>query len=69
MINFNEIKNVLILAPHTDDGEFGCGGSIVKLIDSGAEVYYVAFSACEQSVLPHLPKDILVSEVKEATKS
>ena len=40
MINFNEIKNVLILAPHTDDGEFGCGGSIVKLIDSGAEVYY-----------------------------
>ncbi len=68
MINFNRIKNVLVLAPHTDDGEFGCGGSIVKLLNNGAQVYYVAFSACEQSVLPHLPKDILVSEVKEATK-
>ena len=23
-------KNILILAPHTDDGEMGCGGSIAK---------------------------------------
>jgi|TARA_Y100000385_G_scaffold250767_1_gene273080 LmbE family N-acetylglucosaminyl deacetylase len=63
----NEIKKVLVLAPHTDDGEFGCGGTISKLIDLGAEVHYVAFSACEQSVLPNFPKDILISEVKEAT--
>jgi LmbE family N-acetylglucosaminyl deacetylase len=56
------------LAPHTDDGEFGCGATIAKLVESGAEVYYVAFSACEQSVLPQFPKDILISEVKSATK-
>ena len=30
-------------------------------------VYYAAFSACEQSVLPNFPKDILISEVKAAT--
>lgn len=60
-------KKILVLAPHTDDGEFGCGGSIARLINNGSEVYYVAFSACEQSVLPHLPKDILIKEVKEAT--
>ncbi len=61
------MKKVLVLAPHTDDGEFGCGGTINKLIEEGNEVYYVAFSACEQSVLSHFPSDILITEVKAAT--
>ena len=61
-------KKILILAPHTDDGEFGCGGTINKLISEGADVYYAAFSACEQSVLPQFPKDILIKEVKAATQ-
>ena len=60
-------KNVLILAPHTDDGEFGCGATIAKLTDEGHRVFYVAFSACEQSVLDQFPKDILITEVKSAT--
>ncbi len=67
-MNLSSFKRVIVLAPHTDDGEFGCGATISKLIESGAEVYYVAFSACEQSVLPQFPKDILISEVKSATK-
>lgn len=67
MFNIKKRK-VLVLAPHTDDGEFGCGGTIVKLIDEGHEVYYAAFSACQQSVLPQFPSDILITEVKEATK-
>ena len=58
---------ILILAPHTDDGEFGCGGTIAKHIEAGDEVHYAAFSACEQSVLPQFPKDILITEVKKAT--
>ncbi|MFN8673266.1 MAG: PIG-L family deacetylase [Candidatus Sericytochromatia bacterium] len=62
-------KNVLILAPHTDDGEFGCGGTIAKLLESNHNVYYVAFSACEQSVLKNFPKDILITEVKAATQT
>lgn len=61
-------KRVLVLAPHTDDGEFGCGGTIAKMIKNGTEVYYAAFSACEQSVLPQFPKDILITEVKKATQ-
>lgn len=60
-------KTALVLAPHTDDGEFGCGGTIAKLIENGTRVIYVAFSAAEQSVLPHLPSDILRTEVKDAT--
>lgn len=63
----SKIKKVLVLAPHTDDGEFGCGGTIAKFIAEGAEVHYIAFSACEQSVLPKFPSDILITEVKEAT--
>ena len=61
-------KKVLVLAPHTDDGEFGCGATISKLTENGAEVYYAAFSACEQSVLPQFPSDILITEVKAATQ-
>jgi LmbE family N-acetylglucosaminyl deacetylase len=62
------MERALILAPHTDDGEFGCGGTINKLVNEGVEVYYVAFSACEQSVLPQFPSDILITEVKAATQ-
>jgi LmbE family N-acetylglucosaminyl deacetylase len=61
-------KKILVLAPHTDDGEFGCGGTIAKLVADGNEVYYAAFSACQQSVLPNFPSDILITEVKAATK-
>lgn len=62
------MKRILILAPHTDDGEFGCGGTIANHIDKGNEVYYVAFSACKLSVQEGLPEDILITEVKAATK-
>ncbi|MFN8310633.1 MAG: PIG-L deacetylase family protein [Chitinophagales bacterium] len=61
-------KKVLVLAPHTDDAEFGCGGTLAKLIEQGNEVYCVAFSACEQSVLKEFPADILITEVKAATQ-
>ena len=61
-------KTILVLAPHTDDGEFGCGGSIAKFIRKNNRVIYVAFSAAEQSVLPNLPRDILRTEVVNAVK-
>ena len=54
-------NKILLLSPHTDDGELGCGGTVAKLIEQGKEVFYVAFSACEQSVLPQFPKDILIT--------
>lgn len=57
----------LVLAPHTDDGEFGCGGTIAKLLRNGTEVHYVAFSAAEDSVPAGLPKDVLRKEVMLAT--
>ena len=49
---------VLVLAPHTDDAELGCGASISRLVREGAEVHIVAFSAAETSVPKHLPADV-----------
>lgn len=66
-MDITSFRKVLVLAPHTDDGELGAGGTIVKLIDSGAEVYYAAFSTAEESVPEGFPKDILKTEVKNAT--
>jgi len=63
----NKFKNVYVLSPHTDDGELGAGGIISKLIESGSNVYYFAFSTCETSVPKNFPKDILKKEVVKAT--
>jgi len=65
---FNHIENVLVLAPHTDDGELGAGGTISKMIENDVNVYYAAFSTAEQSVPEGFEKDILKKEVRRATQ-
>jgi len=64
----DKIEKCLVLAPHTDDGEFGCGASISKLLSSGVDVYYAAFSIAEESVPDPYPKNILDKEVRLAMK-
>ena len=61
-------SKILVLVPHTDDGELGCGGSIARKIEEGNDVYYAAFSICTRSLPPHLAPDTLEKEVKVATK-
>jgi LmbE family N-acetylglucosaminyl deacetylase len=63
-----EFNTVLILAPHTDDGEVGCGGTIARFIEEGKNVYYAAFSTARTSVRPEFPDNILEIEVKAATQ-
>lgn len=60
-------SKILVLAPHTDDGELGCGGTIARFVEEGMEVYYAAFSVAEKSVPQEFPKNILEIEVKKAT--
>ena len=62
-------ERALVLAPHTDDGEFGCGGTIARLVEEGSEVTYVAFSAAEKSVPKEFPDDVLRREVRDATRA
>jgi len=60
-------RTILVLAPHTDDGELGCGGLIAKAIRLGANVFYAAFSTAEESVPANFPKNQLEKEVLNAT--
>jgi LmbE family N-acetylglucosaminyl deacetylase len=68
-MSIEQFGSVLVLAPHTDDGEFGCGGTMARLIEAGIPVTYVAFSTAVRSVPDDFPKDILSKEVREATQT
>lgn len=61
------MEKVLVLAPHTDDGELGCGATIAKYIQEGSRVYYAAFSTCRRSLPEGWAPDTLEKEVKRAT--
>ncbi len=61
------LKRVLVLAPHTDDGEFGCGGTMARLVEAGTDVRYVAFSIATKSLPDGFAPDTLAREVREAT--
>jgi len=54
-VNTRIFKKVLVLSPHTDDGELGAGGTIARLVENGSKITHFAFSA---------PRDILKKECK-----
>lgn len=58
-------KRILFLAPHTDDAELGCGGTIHRLAQSN-EIFLLYFSSCRQSVPGGFAPDVLVKEMQEA---
>ena len=66
-MSIERFDNVLVLAPHTDDGEFGCGSTMARLIENGVKVTYAAFSTAAKSVPEGFPKDVLKHEVRAAT--
>jgi N-acetylglucosamine malate deacetylase 1 len=61
----SHVKRALVLAAHTDD-EFGCAGTIARLVRSGVDVRYVALSRCEESVPKGFPEDVLETECRMA---
>ncbi len=62
-------KRILVLAPHTDDGELGCGGTVARFLEEGREVYQAVFSAAVKSLPEGLPPDTLVREWHTATST
>ena len=60
-------RKAVVLAPHTDDGEFGCGGTMARLAEAGCDVRYVAFSIATRSLPEGFRPDTLAREVREAT--
>ena len=67
VLNAVSWRSVLVLAPHADDGEFGCGGTLAKLVEMGIPVHYVAFSKCEKSLPKEASLTQLVKELRRAT--
>jgi N-acetylglucosamine malate deacetylase 1 len=59
-------ERILVLAPHTDDAEFGCGGTIARFVAEGKDVFQVAFSAAEASLPDGSPPDLLRQEIRNA---
>jgi LmbE family N-acetylglucosaminyl deacetylase len=60
------IRTALVLAPHHDDGEFGCGATLRRLSDSGVAVWYAAFSPCLASLPEGSAPDRLWKELHRA---
>lgn len=60
-------QSILVLAPHTDDGELGAGASVARWAGEGHDIHYVAFSACQTAIPDGWPEDVLRDEVTAAT--
>ncbi len=58
----NPPKRVLVLAPHTDDAELGCGGTLSRFIEEGSEIFVAAFSTAEESLPTGSPSGLLREE-------
>ena len=57
MLNIKNLERILVLAPHTDDGELGLGGTIALLTEKdGIEVHCHAFSNASKSLPKNSPK-------------
>ncbi len=61
-------KKILVLAPHIDDAEFGCGGTLDRLIKQGSNVIYLAFSDCRESLDKSHNEDKLREELRKSTE-
>lgn len=57
---------MLVLAPHTDDAELGCGATIARALEEGVTVHVAAFSIAEDSLPPDVPPDTLEHEFRAA---
>lgn len=62
------MKKILCLAPHPDDGEIGCGGTLAKYSEEGHEVYYAVLSNCDESLRDGFPPGTLMRELVNATR-
>jgi LmbE family N-acetylglucosaminyl deacetylase len=59
---------ILVLSPHTDDAELGCGGSVIRWLEEGHTVHWIAFSSCEESIPATFEKDATRREFENNMK-
>jgi len=56
------MEKILVLAPHTDDAELGCGGTMARFHAEGKEIYVAAFSTARASLPEGANPDMLRNE-------
>ena len=62
-------KKIIVLSPHPEDGEIGCGGSIQKYISNGSECWYVVFTIAEDSTHPPFKKNAQEFEMMKSVST
>jgi LmbE family N-acetylglucosaminyl deacetylase len=65
----NLFRRLLVLAPHTDDAELGCGGTIARMLEEGVQVTVAAFSSAQESLPADMQPDTLKLEFLSAMKT
>jgi len=65
-MSFFDKKRIIILAPHADDAEYGCGGTISKIC-KGADLFYVVFSFAAKSLIDGFSKEDVKAEMLQAS--
>jgi N-acetylglucosamine malate deacetylase 1 len=61
-------KSLLVLAPHTDDAELGCGASLARFLEEGTRIHVAAFCRAEDSLPQGAPSDMLELEFRTSMK-
>ena len=60
------MKKVLVVAVHPDDETLGCGGTILRLVNEGCEVFWLILTDINESVnFSPLKKEAREREIKE----
>jgi LmbE family N-acetylglucosaminyl deacetylase len=66
------VKKILVVAPHADDETLGCGGTILKHIENGDEVYWLLVTGmCKETGFTELQiktRKLEISKVIESYK-
>jgi LmbE family N-acetylglucosaminyl deacetylase len=61
-----DASRVLVLAPHTDDAELGCGGTMARMLENDVDLWVAAFSTARASLPPGADPDTLKVEFERA---
>ncbi|MCK6441000.1 MAG: PIG-L family deacetylase [Planctomycetes bacterium] len=62
-------KRILVLAPHTDDGELGCGGAMSRFVEERNDVFYAGFARADVAMAEEkLPPEQPEIEMRAAMK-
>ena len=62
------LKKILIIAAHPDDGELGMGGTIQRMLEDDIELEYMVLSDCKESLPEGYDEDTLRHELTVSTR-